>query len=382
MTLLVVCLDGTNQVKAQPHPTNIARIFDTLGGAVVDAGHGSFETTVEGPSAVAGKYLPGVGTQDDPVLKVLGNAFGDGIAEPIVRGYTFLSRNYNPGDEIIITGFSRGATAARALAGLVAKMGLLNRATYAPGQKTSAYLRAVAAWYAYRGDRYDLADQARLQVISGTIGQDVPALGPGDLVEAPAIRAVGVFDTVSSLGLPLLGSNGKPHFDFSICDTKLSDKVLNGFHALSADESRDLFYPTFWQTRDAVVQHVFPGCHSDVGGGFKNRGLSDGALDWMLTHLGGVGLVYDTARLDPPLAQNPLDPAQDDGAMFPFVLTPRSARGFPASAQPSAALIARWNKMTEMLPSLAPTAYAARGTYADGQALYEPPAGAAHSPAA
>jgi uncharacterized protein (DUF2235 family) len=377
MTMLVVCLDGTNQTKNQAHPTNIARIFDTLGGTPAAADWSSFETTVAGPPAIVGKYLPGVGTQGDPVLKVLGNAFGDGIAEPIVRGYTFLSRNYNAGDEIIITGFSRGATAARALAGLVAKMGLLNKATYAPSDKTGAYLRAIGAWYAYRGDRDDLADQARLRVIGGAVGQEVPTLGPGDYVVAPAIRAVGVFDTVSSLGLPLLGFDGKPHFDFSICDTKLSDKVLNGFHALSADESRDLFCPTFWQARQNVVQEVFPGCHSDVGGGFKNRGLSDGALDWMLTHLKSVGLVCDAATLDPPLAKNALDLAQDDGAMFPFVLTPRSARAFPECASASDPLKARWSRDTEMLPSLSPKPYAARGAYADGRALYTPAAGAA-----
>ena len=370
MTLLVVCLDGTNQTKTQAHPTNIARIFDTLGGAPVDAGWGSVEAAVAGPPQVAGKYLPGVGTQGDPVLKILGNAFGDGIAEPIVRGYTFLSRSYNPGDEIIITGFSRGATAARALAGLVAKMGLLNKATYAPADKTHAYMRAIAAWYAYRGDRDDLADQARLQIISGTIGEEVPTLAPGDLIEVPAIRAVGVFDTVSSLGLPLLGSSGKPHFDFSICDTFLSPKVQNGFHALSADESRDLFYPTFWAGREGVLQQVFPGCHSDVGGGFEHRGLSDCALTWMLEQLKGAGLVCDPGRLNPGLAANPLDPAQDDGAKFPFLLTPRSARAFPESAAASAPLIARWGHPTEMLPATALALYAARGTYADGRPLH------------
>jgi uncharacterized protein (DUF2235 family) len=373
MALLVVCLDGTNQVKTQIHPTNIARIFDALGGAAVAAGYGSFETAAPGPPPIAGKYLPGVGTQGDPVLKLLGNAFGDGIAEPIVRGYTFLSRSYNPGDQIIITGFSRGATAARALAGLVAAMGLLNKATYAPEDKTGAYLRAVAAWYRYRKPKPDFADPARLAIISGTPAGAVPTLEHGDLVEVPSVRAVGVFDTVSSLGLPQLGSNGTPHFDFSICDTTLSDKVLNGFHALSADESRDLFYPTFWAKRGGIVQQVFPGCHSDVGGGFQNRGLSDGVLSWMLTQLGAVGLVYDVARLNPPLAPNPLDPAQDDGATFPFVLTPRSGRGFPGSAAPSAPLVARWDQMTEMLPSLKETPYAARGTYADGSPLYVAP---------
>jgi uncharacterized protein (DUF2235 family) len=366
MTILVVCLDGTNQVKIQPFPTNIARIFDSLGGVVVDAGNGSFETKVADQT---GKYLPGVGTQGDPVLKVLGNVFGDGIAELIIRGYTFLSREYSAADQIIIAGFSRGATAARALAGLVAGQGLLDKTRYDTTVKGIAYLRAIAAWYAYREPKPNFADQARLDLIGGTLGQPVPKLDPADYTQPPLIGAVGVFDTVSSLGLPLLGANGTPFYDFSICDTALSNDIQSGFHALAADESRDLFSPTFWATRQGVIQQVFPGCHSDVGGGYPNRGLSDGALDWMLTQLQGVGLACDRTKLRPPLAPNALDLAQDDGATFPFSLTPRSARAFPDSVVASLPLATRWGQPTEMLPALAPTPYKAIGTYADGRPL-------------
>jgi uncharacterized protein (DUF2235 family) len=369
MVTHVVCLDGTNQTKLQAHPTNVARIFDALGGTAADAGNGSYETTLPGPPASTGKYLAGVGTQGDPVLKVLGNAFGNGIAEPIVRGYTFLSRNYDVGDEFIITGFSRGATAARALAGLIVNQGLLEKTHYDAADKTSAYLRAVAAWYAYRAPNPGLADQARLALIGGTLGQPVPKLNPADYTSPPVIRAVAVFDTVSSLGLPLINSSGRPEFDFSIMDTNLNPLIQNGFHALAADESRDLFSPTFWATRDGVVQQVFPGCHSDVGGGFPNRGLSDGALKWMLSQLQGIGLACNPTLLSPPLAADPLDFAQDDGAVFPFLLTPRSARAFPDSAVASIDLTARWDQPTEMIPSLLPTRYHAIGAYADGQPL-------------
>jgi glutathione S-transferase len=366
MTTHVVCLDGTNQVKVQTNPTNIARIFDTLGGGSADAGNGSFEVAAAG---LTGKYRPGVGTQGDPVLKLLGNAFGDGIAEPILRGYTFLSRNYAPGDEIIITGFSRGATAARALAGLTVVHGLLDSTRYDPGDKTTAYLRAIAAWYAYREPNGNFVDQARLALIGGTLGQPVPKLVAADYTPPPIIRAVGVFDTVSSLGLPQFTSSGSAAFDFSICDTVLNPNIQHGFHALAADETRDLFSPTFWTTRAGIVQQVFPGCHSDVGGGYPNRGLSDGALDWMLTQFQAVGLACDRALLNPPLGANPLDVAQDDGATFPFVLTPRSARAFPESAAASTPLNHRRGQLTEMLPTLSPAPYKPAGAYADGRPL-------------
>lgn len=370
MATIVVCLDGTNQVKLQANPTNIARIFDSLGGVAVDAGNGSFETMRAGPPASNGKYLPGVGSQGDPVLRLLGNAFGDGIAEPIVRGYTFLSRNYTTGDKIFISGFSRGAAAARALAGLVATQGLLDKTKYDVNDKTGAYLHAIAAWYAYRSPKPDFADQTRLALISGTLGVPVPQLNAVDYTLPPPIRAVGVFDTVSSLGLPRLNWNGVPVYDFSISDTALSNNIQFGFHALAADETRDLFSPTFWAVRNGVIQQVFPGCHSDVGGGYPNRGLSDGALDWMLAQLETAGLVCDRTKLDPPLTPNALDVAQDDGATFPFVLTPRSARAFPDSATASVPLLSRWNALTEMLPSISPQRYMAIGTYADGRLLH------------
>jgi len=79
MTTHVICLDGTGQTRLQP---NI------------------------------------------PLFKLVEQTVGAGIAEQIVRGYTFLSRNYEPGDEIIIIGFSRGAAAARCLAGFVVGQGL------------------------------------------------------------------------------------------------------------------------------------------------------------------------------------------------------------------------------------------------------------------
>jgi uncharacterized protein (DUF2235 family) len=365
----VVCLDGTNQVKKQRFPTNIARIFDAVGGAAAPEQNGSWETTSGTPPSMTAKYLAGVGTQGNPVLKFLGNAFGDGIAEPIVRGYTYLSRNCAEGDEIVITGFSRGATAARALAGLIVSEGLLRTKAYDTADKSTSYLRGVAAWYAYRQARPDLADQTRLELISGTLRLTVPKLVAADYTPPPTIRAVAVFDTVSSLGLPHLGSHGRPLFDFSICDTALSPQIKRGFHALAADESRDLFSPTFWATRDGVVQQVFPGCHSDVGGGFENRGLSDFALRWMLDQLQGEGLTFETSRLDPPLDPDLLAPAQDDGAKFPFNLTPRSARAFPESAQPSQALLARTNNLAEMIPSLRLAPYISRGARADGTSL-------------
>ena len=367
MKTLVVCLDGTNQTKKQQHPTNIARLFDSLPGQAADADtHGSYE---KNNGQVLGKYLPGVGAEDDPALKILGNLFGDGIAEPITRGYTFLSRNYEPGDHIILTGFSRGATAARALAGFVVKRGLLDRTQYDPAKKNAAYLRAVAAWYNYRNEHPDLVDGLRLLAVQGLFGEGMPHLTDAAFLEPPSIKAIGVFDTVSSLGVPRVNAHGEAVFDYTITDTTLSDRVEFGFHALAADERRDLFAPTFWAKRANVVQHIFAGCHSDVGGGYPNRGLSDAALAWMLDQLATVNLVTNTGNLSPAFSPDPLAPAQDDGATFPFNQTPQRSRRFPETAQLSAAIQTRRERMVEMRPNTTPQRYRPLGVYADGRTL-------------
>jgi len=368
MTIHVVCLDGTNQTRTQPCPTNIAHLFNSVGGAAADAGNGSFESTIGDPANVTAKYLPGVGAIGSPALRALGNLFGDGIAEPIIRGYTYLSRSWQTDDEVIICGFSRGAAAARALAGFVVAQGLLNPSRYDPSDKESAYRRAIAAWYVYRDGKPDLANQARLEFIEKLAGT-IPTLAPADFSPAITIAAVGVFDTVSSLGIPHIDFTGQTVFDFSICDTELSPRVARGFHALAADEVREVFSPTYWAERDGVDQQIFAGNHSDVGGGYPQRGLSDCALDWMLDRLNSVAPVFDRAHVPGGCNPSPLEIAHDDSRVFPFTARLAHSRSIPNIAIVSATLRSRVGEAVETLPGTARADYAPRGKYADGTRL-------------
>lgn len=68
-------------------------------------------------------YTKGVGTSVG--AKVSGGLFGLGINEIIVDAYEWLIQKYNDGDDIFIFGFSRGAYAARSLAGLIEKSGIV-----------------------------------------------------------------------------------------------------------------------------------------------------------------------------------------------------------------------------------------------------------------
>jgi T6SS, Phospholipase effector Tle1-like, catalytic domain len=56
----------------------------------------------------------------------------------------------------------------------------------------------------------------------------------------------------------------------------LSPVVKHGVHAVAVDERRADFTPTLWEPDGRIMQTLFPGCHSDVGGGFigpESRGV-------------------------------------------------------------------------------------------------------------
>lgn len=60
------------------------------------------------------------------IAKTLDLAFAWYISAHITSGYEFLAQNWCPGDKVCMFGFSRGAYTARALAGMLEKVGLLH----------------------------------------------------------------------------------------------------------------------------------------------------------------------------------------------------------------------------------------------------------------
>ena len=102
--------------------------------------------------------------------------------------------------------------------------------------------------------------------------------------------------------------------------TELGDEVGVARHAIALDERRGPFVPTLWTDKarqplpndDRVRQLWFPGVHSDVGGGYPETGLSDGALCWMIGEAEStVGLRFRPA-LD-AVRPNPVDVLHDSG---------------------------------------------------------------------
>ena len=298
---IVFCADGTwngpgeTDNQGRPDPTNVYKLFLRLDGEPSPTGprlddEQEHSASADGVVVQVSKYIHGVGDSSNPIMKVLGGAMGAGLIARIVRGYTFISRNYEPGDRITLVGFSRGAYTARALGGLISASGLLDRSTYNPADTAAAYKLGAAAWYAHQ----------RRGHTDGILGQFEKLVEdlPGFLMRAPAsyvtgvlIQAIGVWDTVGSFGfIDTSAADGSRVDLFPLVDTDLTASVLNGFHAISTDERRHDFTPSLWNRRDGVVQRLFPGAHADVGGGYPmaggESGLSDGALAWMEAQLG------------------------------------------------------------------------------------------------
>ena len=160
---IIFCADGTwngpdtdHDNDGTPDPTNVFKAFMLLSGEPDPASTllaSEQEIAEAGPDGQVAKYLHGVGDSRNVIAKLVGGAFGDGIIARIVRGYTFISRHYRPGDRIILMGFSRGAYTARALGGLIANVGLLDTSKYDSNDKALAYRMGILAWRKYREAR-------------------------------------------------------------------------------------------------------------------------------------------------------------------------------------------------------------------------------------
>ncbi len=338
---LIFCADGTWNGPEQdedkddvPDVTNVYKLYcGLLGEAPSDfeylKGEHEKNLVVDGQIVQMAKYIHGVGDSSNVIRKAVGGIFGAGMIQRIVRGYTFLSRNYEEGDDIVIVGFSRGAYTARALGGLIVSQGLL--AKRLTTDKERAYTLGALAWKQYRqsSPRHDQSFLEKfvemLAIVQALFSGD--KLNDGDLVPISSIKAIAVWDTVGALGLPdYLEDIRADTFKFS--DTVLNDKVRHGFHAVALDEQRIDFSPTLWTSRARIEQMVFPGAHADVGGGYPVKvgesGLSNGALLWMADRLRSVGLRL-APDFDSQHIPDPGGPAHKPWSKSPFNIIGKKA---------------------------------------------------------
>ena len=342
---IVFCADGTwggpnfkdSDDDGTPDTTNVWKLFCALTGdhSLDTALLASEQELAEsGPNGQVAKYLHGVGDSRNIAIKLLGGAFGDGIIARIVRGYTFVSRNYEPGDSIILIGFSRGAYTVRALGGMLADVGVLNRAKYDPADKERAYQLGINEWRRHRAARVQARNVGGLIGVFDALVRRLPHFAfdpvqPDDTLPVDTIKAIGVWDTVGALGIPLyLGANGSDIDVFRFADTALSNKVEFGVHAISLDEQRADFTPTFWDKRDDITQVLFAGSHSDVGGGYPDAEarLSDITCQWMLEQLSAPAIGLHVKPQPWPLKPDFLGVGHEPWTELPFSLLPKGPR--------------------------------------------------------
>ena len=262
---IILLLDGTwNDIDVGPADTNIVRMRGLISQHLVKASghsrthHDDSNKKVRGYVA-SGKehivyYERGVGT--GAFDRFRGGAFGEGLTQNIRHAYKFLSFWYEPGDEIFIYGFSRGAYTARSLVGYLGSAGLLRR------DNCNEELEGLA-WRYYRTPPNDRmpADWRRLT----DNAHDRDEL---------RVKLLGVFDTVGSLGIPAAIAWRLNRNENGFHDVELSSITDVNLHAVAIDEHRWPFQATLWRQppfkkSDAKVEQVwFSGAHSDVGGGY------------------------------------------------------------------------------------------------------------------
>ncbi|KAK2031155.1 hypothetical protein LX32DRAFT_557573 [Colletotrichum zoysiae] len=356
---IIACCDGTwnNSNKMGNVPTNVARISAAI----------ARKCCTGMPQIVY--YTRGAGTDSSKVGQYLGGVLGKGVVQDIADTYRFICDNYNPGDEIIIVGFSRGAFTARSVSGLVCNIGLLNRvglsqfgaifhdyqnfANWKPDGKfnkdeqlvafTFSNYKRLEIFRAGSGRRSDAVlkealdenkkdlfksmaecketGQKRLRAMAqlyrkGLVehemilcerrsrndgGRIVNEFVPTEV----KVKAVGVWDTVGSLGWPKMPwekiRKDRSADELRFASLDVHPKVEHAFHALALDEWRTAFKPTMWGMKDNDTTHLrqvwFPGSHSNVGGGFPDQQIASIAMAWMADQLTSIGVEFSTPEM-------------------------------------------------------------------------------------
>lgn len=235
-------------------------------------------------------YLDGVGT-GGIIDWVLGGATGFGTAERIKEAYLFLALNYNPDheDNVYLFGFSRGAFAARAVAGFVGLVGLLFKDEASWGNVEAAYRVYERKISEEESGIYTLVRELKLPI---RLVLEPPRPIP--------IRFIGVWDTVKALGVNVGNTNLTKHWTEHHDNPKLPKHITHARHALALHELRPEFEPTLWEDWDDPPQSLeqvwFPGAHADVGGGYAKTDLSDVALRWIAWESAKYGLKWFFAK--------------------------------------------------------------------------------------
>lgn len=237
-------------------------------------------------------YSTGLGTKFGE--RIRGGMFGRGIDTAITSAYEWMIDNYEPGDEIFIFGFSRGAYTARSLSGFASKCGLLQRG--APLGVNQLYCR-------YRHiEATTLRELQRQQAEEGRRDFTLEENWMLRYSRAVPIKFIGIFDTVGALGVPFPIVRELIGAAYPFLNTGLRRNNEYAFHALAIDEHRKAFSPALWTNKGATgvaprpiektEQRWFVGAHANVGGGCFNDRLAQLPFKWIERKATALGLAF------------------------------------------------------------------------------------------
>jgi uncharacterized protein (DUF2235 family) len=269
MKNLILCADGTGNLGGTTPDSNVYRLYNLVD--IHDSSHPQLTY-----------YDNGVGTSTNTYWRSFSGAFGFGFKRNVCELYEFLAKHYDPGDQVFLFGFSRGAAEVRALSGFITAAGLVD------GRRLS---------------RKDLDNRIQEAYQLYKRRQQHPTYGEHGAIP---LTFIGVWDTVSALGFPQgwkvtgVGSfllNGLFYTIDHVCDRiwphrfynyALTNNVRYAYHALAIDDTRLSFSPLVWDETQVgaetqVEQVWFAGAHSNVGGGYGRAGLSYVVAEWMLS---------------------------------------------------------------------------------------------------
>ena len=221
-------------------------------------------------------YLPGIGAEDGMSFaqRLHVGIHGKRALEQIRDVYRQCCQLTGPEDEVWLFGFSRGAYAVRAVAGLL------------------HYVQSLVS----QGDPSIFEKEYKEVLKVYAMLQKHQKLGEGVIHHrfaaktrpAPRIRFVGVFDTVKAVS------------DKNLYDISFNHSIQHMRHALALNETRDHFQPEYvfpdYSNRHghllsrSFVQAWFIGAHMDMGGSTDCDGLALYPLQWMLIEARDLGL--------------------------------------------------------------------------------------------
>ncbi len=238
MKKILICIDGTGNEPEDANPkinddggledeniSNVLKLHLRAGGRLSEP--------VESFGQIS-LYFPGPGTRGGLLHKAVESALAPRSLDKILREVLSQLRGiYHPGDEISVFGFSRGA--------------------------------AIARRFVSHLQTFGLAD-------------DTKGSEPGHMIP---VRFIGVWDTVLSEGTPQKNKELRDPAELGE-QNNIRPGVGRIYHLVSIDDPRLVFTPTLFDPDERVTEVWFSGVHSDVGGGYRNSGLSDITLEFMI----------------------------------------------------------------------------------------------------